>query len=61
MAKGSHDRDNRQLARIVLEDPDKHGGEESITVRWARLVLGRRAPEPSPASGSSARICSADT
>jgi hypothetical protein len=30
---------NRETAAIILENPEKFGGEESLLVRWARLVL----------------------
>jgi len=30
---------NEEVARIILSDPEKHGGEGSALVEWARLVL----------------------
>ncbi len=34
---------NREAALIILTDPAKHGGEESLAVRWARLFMRREA------------------
>jgi hypothetical protein len=31
---------NLEAAKIISSDPQKFGGEESLMVRWARLVLG---------------------
>lgn len=31
-----------EIAEIILSDPEKHGGEEALAVRWARLVRARR-------------------
>jgi hypothetical protein len=39
-------RSNLQAAAVILEDPEKHGGEESGLVRWARLVIQRRGRNP---------------
>lgn len=36
-----YDKQNRACAEIVLADVEKHGGEESALVRWARMVVGR--------------------
>jgi hypothetical protein len=30
---------NLAAARIILSDIDRYGGEESLMVRWARLVM----------------------
>ena len=38
-----YERSNREMAQIILNDPTQHGGEESLGVRWARLVLTRAA------------------
>jgi hypothetical protein len=32
---------NRQSAEIILADIDRHGGEQSGVVRWARLFMER--------------------
>jgi hypothetical protein len=32
-------------ARIIAANPEKHGGEESGLVRWARLALAKAAPQ----------------
>lgn len=31
-------------ARLILADPEAHGGDNSLAVRWARLVSDRLAP-----------------
>ncbi len=36
-----HENTNQQAARIILADPHKHGGPDSLAVRWARAVLER--------------------
>lgn len=45
---------NEKRAAIVLQDQDKHGGEEALLVIWARAVMakagkakeaGRKGPE----------------
>ena len=38
---------NRAAAELILSDAAKHGGEQSLMVRWARLVLAGSAPEVS--------------
>jgi hypothetical protein len=35
------DRSNTFAARIILMDPDKFGGEEALSVRWARMFIAR--------------------
>ena len=36
-----YERSNRETAQIILADPVRHGGEEALAVRWARLVMSR--------------------
>ncbi len=31
--------ENEAAARIVLESPERYGGERAVLVEWARLVL----------------------
>lgn len=33
-----YEEQNRKAAAVILEDLDRYGGEESLAVRWARLV-----------------------
>ena len=40
---------NRTSAKIILADPEKHGGEGSGIVAWARLVLAKTAAQHEPA------------
>lgn len=42
-ARQAQDLTNQQIAEIILQDPEKHGGEEALAVRWARLVRERKA------------------
>jgi hypothetical protein len=35
------ERQNRQSAEIILADVERHGGEQSGSVQWARAVLKR--------------------
>lgn len=37
--RDAFEKQNREAARLILQDPAKHGGEEALLVRWARLVL----------------------
>lgn len=30
-----------EIAEVILADPEQHGGEQSLYVRWARLVKER--------------------
>ena len=39
-----YDAANRQAAKIILSDPAKHGGPDSLAVQWATLYL-QRHPE----------------
>lgn len=41
-ARAQHDWRNALAARVILENPDKHGGEGSISVTWARLTVARK-------------------
>jgi hypothetical protein len=36
---------NREAASIVLADPAKFGGEESLLVQWATAVLAKTKPD----------------
>lgn len=38
---------NVTSAKIILADIAKHGGEQSLAVRWARLVIAGAEKEPS--------------
>jgi hypothetical protein len=38
--------DNAAAAEIILADRERHGGEESLAVRWARLFLKNAEGEP---------------
>jgi len=40
---------NQECARIILREVQRYGGEESLMVRWARLVLSRSAERTLPA------------
>jgi hypothetical protein len=40
-AKTAYDRANLEAAGIILQDPERHGGEHSQGVQWARLFLAR--------------------
>jgi len=44
-ARRRFDETNRHAAEIILADPDRYGGSESLAVQWARLVLVRAKPE----------------
>jgi hypothetical protein len=37
----TYDAQNLEAARLILENPDRYGGEDSGTVIWARLILER--------------------
>jgi len=37
--RADHDWRNRLAARIILANPQKHGGEGSLAVKWARLYF----------------------
>lgn len=39
-----YDRDNLEQARAILTNPERHGGNESCAVQWARLVIARLGP-----------------
>lgn len=38
------DKPNIEAAAIILSDVDLHGGEEALSVRWARRFLAAREP-----------------
>ncbi len=40
--------DNAGAAAIILADQERHGGDESLAVRWARLWLSRHPEESTP-------------
>ena len=44
-----YEEQNRKAAVVILEDPEPHGGVESLMVRWARLVV-EQAREPEAVS-----------
>jgi hypothetical protein len=63
VAPEDYERSNREMARIILSNPTQHGGEESLAVRWARLVQTRapsgehhRRGQSSLVSGQVAKI-----
>ena len=42
---------NHEAAAIMLDDPDDHGGEQSLAVRWARAFLSRSESPQMPRQG----------
>ena len=40
-AQADYDQRNLESARLILADPDSHGGRESFAVIWAKTVLER--------------------
>lgn len=42
---------NLEAAVIILADVDRFGGEQSLSVRWARLFMARRQRERDGAQG----------
>jgi hypothetical protein len=44
-----YEEQNREAAAVILADPERHGGAESLMVRWARLVV-EQAREPEAVS-----------
>ena len=40
-AQADYDQRNLESARLILADPDAHGGAESFAVIWARTVIQR--------------------
>lgn len=43
-----YERANLQAARIIAAEPQKHGGEGSLAVWWARRILGKAEPQCAP-------------
>lgn len=44
-----HPVNNLKCARLILEDPLRHGGPDSLICRWARLVVaGTQSPSRGP-------------
>jgi len=39
--RDGHDRANLEAASVILADPERYGGEGSLLVRWARVVIER--------------------
>lgn len=37
---------NRECAHLILSDPARYGGDGSLPVEWARIVMGREAGAP---------------
>jgi len=37
--------DNAGAAAIILADPGRHGGEDSVSVIWARMYVARKERE----------------
>jgi hypothetical protein len=44
----SYEQQNRSAAEIILEDVARHGGLESLMVRWALKVMDRAAEQDHP-------------
>jgi hypothetical protein len=40
---------NRRAAEIIMKDPERYGGPESLMVQWALLVLSRVGAPPADA------------
>ncbi len=38
-----YEKQNRAAAAIILGEIDRYGGEDSLMVRWARLVTSRQS------------------
>jgi len=58
VAKRRHiyDEQNLASAALILEDAEKHGGEQSLPVVWARMILERTGSDQEPKSeGNSER------
>lgn len=41
---------NRESAGIILAGAERYGGEESLMVRWARMILTGRQGRETPAA-----------
>jgi hypothetical protein len=39
---------NLEVAEVILADTERYGGEESLMVRWARLVFNPAAERTTP-------------
>jgi hypothetical protein len=39
MKPNAYEAGNREMAERILSDPERHGGPESLVVRWARAVV----------------------
>jgi hypothetical protein len=49
--KAQYDARNREAAELILDDVDRHGGDDAALVRWARAVetkaeQGKLGPVP---------------
>jgi hypothetical protein len=44
--RAGYDRQNRDAARVILADVELYGGEESLAVRWAKVVVGDGRKDP---------------
>jgi hypothetical protein len=44
----SYEEGNREMAERILSDPERHGGSESLAVRWARAVIERQTAAEAP-------------
>jgi hypothetical protein len=43
--------DNATAAALILADPERHGGEDSLAVRWARLFRAHQSDAGMPGAG----------
>jgi hypothetical protein len=55
-AQATYDAGNAESARVILDHPERYGGENSLMVRWARLWmknhLNWQADPPTPKARS---------
>jgi hypothetical protein len=45
VAQGHYDRDNLASAHVIVADPARDGGEATLAVRWARLLITNVEPQ----------------
>jgi hypothetical protein len=51
--RAGYDHQNRDSARVILADVERYGGEESLAVQWARVVVGDGRKDPNAAATQS--------
>lgn len=39
---------NLEAAEIILQERDRYGGDESLMVRWAEMIIDRLVPVEEP-------------